>query len=149
MNTRASIKNRFLRLHTGPRIIDLAPFDGSGRQAFLDGAGASMLSRDRRYCTQQNIDEIVSLCGEMPLQSVWVNSLGRLVHLGVTDDQYCLMRAVGWVWRAGNVAEYRKMKRYRPTRDEWRAPEAFCEPSFMNSAAALQFMERHFGRAAQ
>jgi hypothetical protein len=149
MNKRASIKNRFLRLHTGPRIIDLAPFDGSGRQAFLDGAGASMLSRDRRYCTQQHIDEIVSLCGEMRLQSVWVNSLGRLAHLGVTNDQYCLMRAVGWVWRSDNVAEYRKMMRSRPTRDEWSAPEVFCEPSFVNSAAALQFMERHFGRAAQ
>ena len=137
------------RLHTGPRIIDLAPFDGSGRQAFLDGAGSTMLSRDRRYCTQENIDAVAARCGEMRLQSVWVNSLGRLAHLGVTNDQYCLMRAVGWVWRTDNVAEYRKMMRSRPTRDEWSEPEAFCEPGFVNSAAALQFMERHFGRAAQ
>ena len=136
-------------MHTGPRIIDLAPFDGSDRRAFIDGAGASMLSRDRRYCTQQNIDEIVSLCGEMPLQSVWVNSLTRFKHLGFTDEHYCLMRAAGWVWRASNISEYRKMMRRRPTRDDWSAPLVVREPSFKNSEAALLFMERHFGRVAE
>ena len=74
-------------MHLGPRIIDIAPFDGSDRREFIDGPGEDMLSRDKRYCTQQNIDEIVSRCGEMPLGSVWVNYMNRFAHLGFTDDQ--------------------------------------------------------------
>ena len=143
-------------MHTGPRIIDLAPFDGSDRRAFIDGAGVIMLSRDKRYCTQENIDQVVALCGEMPLQSVWVNYLNRFDHLGFTDEHYCLMRAVGWVWRASNISEYRKMMKYRPSWDDWSPPPGFpsgaydlSHPSFKNSEAALLFMERHFGKAAE
>ncbi len=143
-------------MHTGPRIIDLAPFDGSDRRAFIDGAGVIMLSRDKRYCTQENIDQVVALCGEMPLQSVWVNYLNRFAHLGFTDEHYCLMRAVGWVWRASNISEYRKMMKYRPSWDDWSPPPGFpsgaydlSHPSFKNSEAALLFMERHFGKAAE
>ena len=44
-------------MHLGPRIIDIAPFDGSDRREFIDGPGAGMLSRDKRYCTQQNAAE--------------------------------------------------------------------------------------------
>ena len=134
-------------MHTGPRIIDLAPFDGSNRREFLDGIGASMLSRDKRFCTQQNIDEIVSMCGEMRLQSVWINHLNRFEHLGFTCEHYCLMRAVGWVWRASNIAEYRKMQKYRPSWDDWSPPLVVPKPSFKNSDTALRFMEQHFGKA--
>ena len=136
-------------MHPGPRIIDIAPFDGSDRREFIDGPGADMLSRDKRYCTQQNIDEIVSLCGEMPLGSVWVNYMNRFAHLGFTDDHYCLMRAVGWVWRKDNISEYRKMMKYRPSWDDWSPRLVVREPSFKNSEAALLFMERHFGRVAE
>ena len=136
-------------MHQGPRIIDIAPFDGTDRRTFLDGSGASMLSRDKRCCTQQNIDEIVAMCGEMRLQSVWVNHLNRFKHLGFTYDHYCLMRAVGWVWRKSNVAEYRKMMKYRPSRDEFSPALIVREPTFKNSEAALLFMERHFGKAAE
>ena len=136
-------------MHTGPRIIDLAPFDGSDRRAFIDGAGVIMLSRDKRYCTQDNIDQVVALCGEMPLQSVWVNYLNQFAHLGFTDEHYCLMRAAGWVWRASNISAYRKMMRYRPSKDDWSPPLVVREPSFKNSEAALLFMERHFGRMAE
>ena len=143
-------------MHPGPRIIDLAPFDGSDRRAFIDGAGVIMLSRDKRYCTQENIDQVVALCGEMPLQSVWVNYLNRFAHLGFTEEHYCLMRAVGWVWRASNISEYRKMMKYRPSWDDWSPPPGFpsgaydlSHPSFKNSEAALRFMEQHFGRAAE
>jgi hypothetical protein len=143
-------------LHTGPRIIDLAPFDGSDRRAFIDGAGVIMLSRDKRYCTQENIDQVVALCGEMPLQSVWVNYLNQFAHLGFTEEHYCLMRAVGWVWRASNISEYRKMMKYRPSWDDWSPPPDFpsgaydlSHPSFKNSEAALLFMERHFGRVSE
>ena len=108
-----------------------------------------MLSRDKRYCTRQNIDEIVSLCGEMPLGSVWVNYMNRLAHLGFTYEHYCLMRAVGWVWRKDNISEYRKMMKYRPHWDEWSPPRVVREPSFKNSEAALRFMEQHFGKAAE
>ena len=143
-------------MHPGPRIIDIAPFDGSDRREFIDGPGADMLSRDKRYCTQQNIDEIVSLCGEMPLQSVWVNYMNRLAHLGFTYEHYRLMRAVGWVWRKDNISEYRKMMKYRPSWDDWSPPPGFpsgaydlSHPSFKNSEAALRFMEQHFGKAAE
>ena len=143
-------------MHTGPRIIDLAPFDGSDRRAFIDGAGVIMLSRDKRYCTQENIDQVVALCGEMPLQSVWVNYLNQFAHLGFTEEHYCLMRAVGWVWRASNISEYRKMMKYRPSWDDWSPPPGFpsgayelSHPSFKNSEAALLFMERHFGRVSE
>ena len=136
-------------MHRGPRITDIAPFDGTDRDEFIEGLGASMLSRDKRYCTQQNIDEIVAMCGEMRLQSVWVNDWNRFKHLGFTDDHYCLMRAVGWVWRKSNVAEYRKMMKYRPSRDEFSPALVVREPSYRNSKAALLFMEQHFGKAAE
>ena len=136
-------------MHRGPRITDIAPFDGTDRGEFIEGLGASMLSKDKRYCTQQNIDEIVAMCGEMRLQSVWVNHFNRFKHLGFTEDHYCLMRAVGWVWRAGNISEYRKMMKDRPSRDEWSPALVVREPSYQNSKAALLFMEQHFGKAAE
>ena len=82
--------------------------------------------------------------------------MNRFAHLGFTDEHYCLMRAVGWVWRKDNISEYRKMMKYRPHWDDWSPPPHFpsdaytlSHPSFKNSEAALQFMEQHFGKAAE
>jgi len=53
-------------LHAGPRIIDIAPFDGSDRREFIDGSGADMLSRDKRYCTTLYLADCTELLKFVP-----------------------------------------------------------------------------------